>query len=83
MKDGKQVDTVTAAYAYYMVPSEANQINTLFKVVTHLALEKGADVLNALDIMQNREMLEECKFSPGNGDLHYYVYNWYLKSGIN
>ena len=34
------------------------------------------DVFNALDIMDNSLFLDELKFSPGDGSLHYYLYNW-------
>uniref|UniRef100_A0A094ZUV6 Glycylpeptide N-tetradecanoyltransferase n=1 Tax=Schistosoma haematobium TaxID=6185 RepID=A0A094ZUV6_SCHHA len=34
------------------------------------------DVFNALDLMENGKFLEELKFGIGDGDLHYYLYNW-------
>ena len=33
-------------------------------------------MFNALDIMHNKEVLEELKFGVGDGNLHYYLYNW-------
>lgn len=43
-----------------------------------LILAKGlnADVFNALNIMDNRDFLEELKFGQGDGNLQYYLYNW-------
>ncbi len=33
-------------------------------------------MFNALDVMENRQFLEELKFGVGDGHLHYYFYNW-------
>jgi glycylpeptide N-tetradecanoyltransferase len=33
-------------------------------------------VFNALDIMENEKILKELKFGVGDGNLHYYLYNW-------
>ena len=40
------------------------------------ALQLGMDVFNALDLMDNGSMLESLKFGPGDGLLHYYLFNW-------
>ncbi|VDQ16388.1 unnamed protein product [Trichobilharzia regenti] len=29
-----------------------------------------------MDLMENKKFLEELKFGIGDGDLHYYLYNW-------
>ena len=34
------------------------------------------DVFNTLDIMNNSDFLKELKFGAGDGELHYYLYNW-------
>jgi hypothetical protein len=39
-------------------------------------LQKGADVFNCLDLMENSAVLRELKFGPGDGSLQYYLYNW-------
>lgn len=39
-------------------------------------LQSGADVFNALDVMENASVFEELKFGRGDGNLHYYFYNW-------
>lgn len=44
------------------------------------AKKLGYDVFNALDIMDNVEFLDELKFAPGDGYLHYYLYNWNVNS---
>jgi glycylpeptide N-tetradecanoyltransferase len=41
-----------------------------------LAKQKGFDVFNALDIMDNMPIMKELKFGQGDGNLHYYLYNW-------
>ena len=41
-----------------------------------LPLKQGADVFNALDLMDNAQFLEELKFGTGDGHLRYYLYNW-------
>lgn len=41
-----------------------------------LAKQRGFDVFNALHLMHNMRFLRELKFAPGDGELHYYLYNW-------
>ncbi len=33
-------------------------------------------MFNSLDIMENSSVLEELKFGEGDGNLHYYFYNF-------
>lgn len=37
------------------------------------------DVFNALDVMDNKAFLSDLKFGIGDGELHYYLYNWRIK----
>lgn len=46
------------------------------------AKKKGYDVFNALDVMQNETFLKELKFGPGDGQLHYYLYNYRIRHGL-
>ena len=39
-------------------------------------LQAGYDVFNALDLMDNNTILEDLKFGVGDGNLHYYLFNW-------
>ena len=39
-------------------------------------MQRGFDVFNALDLMENKEFLEKLKFGIGDGNLQYYLYNW-------
>ncbi len=41
-----------------------------------LSAQEGFDVFNALDVMENLSVFSELKFGIGDGNLHYYVYNW-------
>ena len=41
-----------------------------------LARDKGVDVFNALDVMENLKIMTTLKFGIGDGYLQYYLYNW-------
>ena len=34
------------------------------------------DVFNALNLMENDTFFTDLKFGVGDGNLHYYLYNW-------
>ncbi|KAG0198925.1 glycylpeptide N-tetradecanoyltransferase [Mortierella sp. GBA30] len=44
-----------------------------------LARRNDFDVFNALNLMDNALFKEDLKFGPGDGYLHYYLYNWRCK----
>lgn len=68
------------------VPLQAACVCVLWKVYhpkklmtsfpSHLFIQKGFDVFNALDLMENKTFLEKLKFGIGDGNLQYYLYNW-------
>jgi len=58
------------------LPSLFPREQSLMKEALILAKQKDVDVVNALDLMENQEFLKDLKFGPGDGTLHYYVYNW-------
>lgn len=64
-----------ATYSYYNVATTVS-IQQLMKDALILAKNAGADVFNALDLMNNKEFLEALKFGIGDGQLQYYIYNW-------
>ena len=64
-----------AAYSYYNV-AKKHSLTDLMRDALILAKAKDFDVFNALDIMDNTEVLKELKFGIGDGHLHYYLYNW-------
>ncbi|XLT77420.1 hypothetical protein HN873_033694 [Arachis hypogaea] len=47
-----------------------------------VAKQKGYSVTNALDVMQNEIFLKELKFGLGDGKLHYYLYNYWIRNGL-
>mmetsp|Transcript_1212 Transcript_1212/g.1333 ORF Transcript_1212/g.1333 Transcript_1212/m.1333 type:complete len:395 (-) Transcript_1212:58-1242(-) len=68
---------VKAAFCYYIVPKK-HTIKELMKDALVLAKKDKFDVFNALDIMDNKESFDDLHFGMGNGNLYYYLYNWYL-----
>ncbi|XAR54533.1 Glycylpeptide N-tetradecanoyltransferase [Bertholletia excelsa] len=69
--------TLKAAYSYYNVSTKTPLIQLLNDALI-VAKQKDYDVFNALDVMENRTLLKELKFGPGDGKLHYYLYNYRL-----
>jgi len=66
---------LNAVYAYYTVPGK-HTIEQLFGDMLILAKKEDKDVFNCLDMMENPSMLKNLKFGPGDGLLHYYLFNW-------
>ena len=45
-----------------------------------LAKQKGYDVFNALNVQENNEqMMKDLKFGVGDGNLHFYLFNWRIQ----
>ena len=63
------------AYSYYYFTGKYTLLE-LTKDALIKAKSKGYDVFNALDIMHNKAFMEELKFGMGDGNLHYYFFNW-------
>ncbi|SIO73350.1 glycylpeptide N-tetradecanoyltransferase [Babesia microti strain RI] len=63
------------AYSYYHV---ANTIpfENLINDTLIIAKSMNYDVFNMIDLMDNRKVFEKLKFGQGDGDLHFYLYNW-------
>jgi glycylpeptide N-tetradecanoyltransferase len=66
-----------AAYSYYNVSTKTPLLQLMNDALI-VAKKKDYDVFNALDVMQNDGFLKELKFGPGDGKLHYYLYNYRL-----
>ncbi|CAI5501788.1 unnamed protein product [Closterium sp. Naga37s-1] len=64
-----------AAYSFYNVAT-ATPLLQLMNDALILARRRDYDVFNALDIMENAQFLKTLKFGPGDGHLHYYLYNY-------
>ncbi|XP_059299578.1 glycylpeptide N-tetradecanoyltransferase 1-like [Lycium ferocissimum] len=67
--------TLKAAYSYYNVSTKTPWIQLMNDALI-VAKIKDFDVFNALDVMHNETFLKELKFGPGDGKLHYYLYNY-------
>jgi glycylpeptide N-tetradecanoyltransferase len=65
-----------SAYLFYYFgkPSELTDLARAAMEVAHH--EFGADVINCLNLLQNEQLLNPLKFVPGDGKLHYYIYNY-------
>ncbi|KAI9807852.1 MAG: glycylpeptide N-tetradecanoyltransferase [Sarcosagium campestre] len=82
-------DFVLAAYLFYYASETAfngegttdrralkARLNALIEDALILAKEFNFDVFNALTLLDNPLFLEQQKFGPGDGQLHYYLYNY-------
>ncbi|GMH22042.1 hypothetical protein Nepgr_023885 [Nepenthes gracilis] len=70
--------TMKVAYSYYNVATKT-PLTQLMNDALIIAKKKDYDVFNALDVMENESFLKELKFGPGDGKLHYYLYNHRLR----
>ncbi|KAJ4950184.1 hypothetical protein NE237_027016 [Protea cynaroides] len=70
-----------AAYSYYNV-STRTPLLQLMNDALIVAKRKDYDVFNALEIMHNESFLKELKFGPGDGQLHYYLYNYRIRHAL-
>ncbi|CAI5731986.1 unnamed protein product [Peronospora destructor] len=66
---------LNAAYSFYNVAKSVT-LTQLMQDALIMAKKENLDVFNALDVMENIEMLQPLKFGPGSGELQYYLYNW-------
>ncbi|XP_027344005.1 glycylpeptide N-tetradecanoyltransferase 1-like [Abrus precatorius] len=73
--------TLKAAYSFYNV-STKTPFPQLMNDALIVAKQKDYDVFNALDVMQNESFLKHLKFGPGDGKLHYYLYNYRLREAL-
>lgn len=67
--------TIKAAYAFYNVALKT-PMESLMQDALIMAKKEDFDVFNALDLMDNKQFLENLKFGIGDGNLQYYLYNW-------
>ncbi|XP_063362867.1 glycylpeptide N-tetradecanoyltransferase-like [Cydia amplana] len=68
-------DTIKAAYAFYNVSTKTPWVDLMHDALV-TAKNSGFDIFYALDVMDNKEFFEPLKFRLGDGNLHYYLYNW-------
>ncbi|KAJ4358383.1 glycylpeptide N-tetradecanoyltransferase [Didymosphaeria variabile] len=81
----KKHNLIKAAYLFYYATEKAfgndqnvlkERLNELVKDALILAKQADFDVFNALTLLDNPLFLEEQKFGAGDGNLHYYLYNY-------
>ena len=60
--------------------ADSKRLQMLAKDALIFARNADFDVFNALNLMNNQEFISELKFLPGDGNLHYYFYNYRMKS---
>ncbi|KAF1776444.1 Myristoyl-CoA:protein N-myristoyltransferase, C-terminal [Phytophthora cactorum] len=68
-------DKLNAVYSFYNVAKSVT-LTQLMQDALIMAQKEKADVFNALNVMENVNMLQPLKFGPGSGELQYYLYNW-------
>jgi len=66
---------LNAAYLYYCVNTRG-PISAVVSDLLVLAKKQQFDVFNCLALMDNASFLQDLKFGPGDGTLHYYFFNW-------
>lgn len=47
-----------------------------YTLQANLNVKAGADVFNCLNLLENDTFIEALKFGRGDGNLHYYLYNY-------
>ncbi|KAI5071508.1 hypothetical protein GOP47_0013759 [Adiantum capillus-veneris] len=77
----KNYSDLKAAYSYYNVATKTPLLQLMNDALI-VAKRNMYDVFNALDIMHNQSFLKELKFGPGDGHLHYYLYNYRLNTAM-
>ncbi|KAM9426093.1 glycylpeptide N-tetradecanoyltransferase 2-like isoform 2-T2 [Pholidichthys leucotaenia] len=68
-------NSLKAAHLFYIVCTSMEPV-TLMEGALILAKSKGFDIFSALDVMDNKRVLETLKFSVSDQSVHYYLYNW-------
>jgi len=67
---------LNAVYSYYNVAQTVSWTELMKNALTVARTKDNKDVFNCLNVMDNVEFLSDLKFAPGDGYLHYYLYNW-------
>lgn len=89
--------SIRAAYLFYYATEVGlttpldrsalkTRLNALVADALILAKRQNFDVFNALSLMDNSVFLEQQKFGPGDGQLHYYLFNYKanpIHGGVN
>ncbi|KAI8899171.1 hypothetical protein BC833DRAFT_525018 [Globomyces pollinis-pini] len=70
---------VKAAYLFYYATQDDERLTSLVNDALIKARNNKFDVFNCLTLANNSQFLDELKFGAGDGNLHYYVYNYRCK----
>ena len=73
--------TLKAAYSFYNVATRV-PLEKLMNDALILAKQRDFDVFNALNIHENDAVFKSLKFGPGDGYLHYYLYNYRISEPL-
>jgi len=65
-----------AVYSYYNVAQTLSWTDLMKHALTTARHTDAKDVFNCLNVMENAQFLQDLRFGPGDGYLHYYLYNW-------
>lgn len=52
----------------------------VFKTLLARAATLGFDVMNMVEVLNNKKVVTELNFKPGDGRLAHYLYNWRIPS---
>lgn len=70
---------LNVAYLFYYFHTKTD-LKALIKDCLIAGKKKDFDVFNCLELMENKVFIEDLLFGPGDGTLHYYLYNWKCKA---
>jgi len=74
--------TINGAYLFYYT-SDTETAYRLLRDMLVVAKKEKMDVFNALNIMENENILREIEFVEGTGILNYYFFNWKCRDLTN
>ncbi|KAJ5649280.1 Glycylpeptide N-tetradecanoyltransferase [Penicillium longicatenatum] len=78
-------DVIRTAYLYYYATENTENLQERLQGLINdaliLAKKAGLDVFNALHLQDNELFLEKLRFGRGDGQLHYYLFNYLGRSG--
>ena len=68
-----------ATLCRYYTAATVTPMKQLLNDALIMARDNNFDVFNALNLLENStELLTDLKFGEGDGNLHYYLYNWHV-----
>lgn len=71
-----EYDNYVAAYLFYYFAKPSKLTDVCRAAVEVAAHEYHADVINCLNILDNKNIISSLRFVEGDGNLHYYLWNY-------